>query len=87
MRPRGFLTYSTSSAWIGPFIGLVLGAIVLTSHMDLAWDVRTLAEEAGRDPFILGTILIVYVALIATPFVPGVEIDRCCFYRLRLRPQ
>lgn len=74
MRPHGFLPNSASSAWAGSFVGLVLGAIVLAAHMDLAWDIRALAEEAGRDPITLGAILIIYIALIATPFVPGAEI-------------
>ncbi|MDJ0630674.1 MAG: hypothetical protein QNJ44_20630 [Rhodobacter sp.] len=42
--------------------------------MDPASDILTLAENAGQDPLILGAILILYVALIAMPFVPGAEI-------------
>jgi len=74
MRQNGFLPCSTRSVWVGPLLGLVLGAIVLSTHMDLAWNVRRIAEEARSNPIILGTILIVYIALIATPFVPGAEI-------------
>jgi len=74
MRLQGFLTRRAKSVWTIPFVGLVLGAIVLTAHFDIAWDVRALAKEAVHDPLILGTVLIVYIALIATPFVPGAEI-------------
>jgi len=52
----------------------VVAGAILVFHLDAHQDLFAFAQEAREDPWVLGVILILYVAVMALPFVPGAEI-------------
>ena len=51
-----------------------LGGEMVGLHVETLLDVRSMAREALMDPWVLATILVIYVVVMAVPFVPAAEI-------------
>lgn len=60
--------------WATLYDSLVALAATLWKLLDLSRDVLGMVRQAGQDPLILGSVLVIYTLLIALPFAPGAEI-------------